>query len=324
MQNFINSVDDIVLDSMKGFCAAHQELVALHESPLYVTRAVLNPNKVALVSGGGSGHEPLHAGFVGVGMLDAACPGQLLTSPTPNQIAAAITEIDCNNGVLMILKNYQGDRMNFELAKNLVDCEVDMVLVSDDAAFVDCQYGRGISGILVFEKMLGAAAERGENIPALQKLAEKVNRHTKSIGVALMPLTLPMSSEPMYELPSDKMEYGVGIHGEKGRERIDVLYAKDLVAKMVKQAVEKLESGNVKDLLLLVNGLGGTPLVELYIMYKEAFALLESMGFKVVRSLVGNYVTSLSLYGCSITISALDDECLEYWDDTVKTPHLSW
>jgi len=324
MQNFINSVDDIVLDSMKGFCEAHKNIVLLHESPIYVTRAKLNPDKVAIVSGGGSGHEPLHAGFVGQGMLDAACPGQLLTSPTPDQIAAAITTIDSGNGVLMILKNYQGDRMNFELARSLVQCEVDMVLVSDDAAFVDCAHGRGIAGILVVEKMLGAAAERGEKIPALKQLADKVNRQTKSIGVALKSLTLPMSSEPMYELPVDKMEYGVGIHGEKGRERIDVLYAKDLVARMVEQAVEKLESRDIKELLLFVNGLGGTPLIELYIIYKEAAVLLEKKGYKVIRSLVGNYVTSLSMYGCSITVSAFDEECIEYWDASVKTPHLSW
>ncbi len=323
MQNFINSVDGIVADSMKGFCQAHRDLVKLHETPLYVTRSVLSSGKVALLSGGGSGHEPLHAGFVGKGMLDAACPGQLLTSPTPDQIVAAINAIDSGSGVLLIVKNYQGDRMSFELARGMVDGNIDTVLVSDDAVFNDPDRARGVAGTLVVEKIVGAAAERGWGLSDLKSLAEKINQRTKSIGVALAPLTLPMSSEPMYQLPSDKMEYGVGIHGEKGRERIDVLYAHDLVAKMVEQAVAELPADG-REVLLFVNGLGGTPLMELYILYKEAFTLLESMGYRVLRSLVGNYVTSVSMYGCSITLSVFDEQYLGFWDATVKTPHLSW
>jgi dihydroxyacetone kinase-like protein len=313
-----------VLDSIKGFCNANSDKVVLNESPLFVTRKDFNVGKVSLVSGGGSGHEPLHSGFVGHGMLDAACPGNLLTSPTPDQIAAAINAVDFGNGVLVLLKNYHGDKMNFELAKRMVQSDVDMFIVSDDATFEVKGQSRGIAGVLIFQKILGAAAESGLSVEKLKVVAEKINLRTKSVGVAMNALTLPSASSPLYSVPEGFMEYGVGIHGEKGKSCQKILSAKDLAEKMVEQIVQKLEFSGKKDVLLFINGLGGTPLVELYIMYDEAAKALKGMGFNVVRSLVGNYVTSLSLNGCSITISVLGDESLSYWDAPVATPHLAW
>ncbi|MGH1429162.1 MAG: dihydroxyacetone kinase subunit DhaK [Arenicella sp.] len=324
MRNFVNTIDGIVLDSIKGFCHAHSDKVVLHEDPLYITRHSLDLKKVSLVSGGGSGHEPLHSGFVGVGMLDAACPGKLLTSPTPNQIAAAINAVDYGQGVLVVLKNYHGDKMNFELAKRLVSSDVDMVIVSDDATFDDPSQSRGIAGVLVFQKILGAAAEEGQGVPELKGLAQKVNLQTKSVGVALDSMVPPGMSDPLYDMPDGMMEYGVGIHGEKGKECMPLLDAKRLTRMMVQQVVEKIADVKSKNVLLFVNGLGGAPMVELYIIYEQASQILEEMGFRVIRSLVGNYVTTLSLNGCSITVSVLDEECLAYWDAPVKTPHLQW
>jgi len=324
MKNFANTTDGIVLDSIRGFCDAHSDLVEMQASPLYITRRHKSSRKVALVSGGGSGHEPLHCGFVGQGMLDAACPGELLTSPTPDQIAAAIKAVDNGNGILLILKNYQGDKMNFELAKRIVQTDADSVIVSDDASFSHDEQSRGIAGVLVFQKILGAAAEDGATIEALKQLAEKVNQQTKSVGVAMESLVLPDADGPMYDIPVDQMEYGVGIHGEKGKVRIDVLNAKEIVEKIILQIVDKIKHQDEKRVLLFVNGLGGAPLVELYIVYAEASKLLVKLGYQVVRSLVGNYVTTLSLNGCSITVAIMDEECQRYWDAPVVTPHLCW
>lgn len=323
MANFVNDIDTIVLDSLKGLCSAHQNIIALHESPTYVIRKQLNNKKVALVSGGGSGHEPLHAGFIGSGMLDAACPGQMLTSPTPDQIAAAITAVDTGNGVLAIVKNYQGDKMNFKLAINSLNSNIETVIVSDDSAFDNREQARGIAGTLVIEKIVGAAAERGKNLTELKTLAEQLNLQTHSIGVGLSALTMPMSDEPMYSLSSNKIEYGIGIHGEKGIKKIDYLPANKLARLMIEDLIKKLNTDN-KNILLFVNGLGGTPLMELYIIYQTAAEQLTSKGFNITRSLVGNYVTSVNVNGCSITISNFDDECTQYWDDSVTTPYLKW
>lgn len=324
MQNFLNSVDSLVADSVRGICSAYPQYLHLNESPLFVRRQQVAKNKVALVSGGGSGHEPLHLGFVGKGMLDAACPGRILTSPTPDQIAAAITSLDADAGVLLLVKNYQGDKMNFTLAQQMADCESRMVIIDDDASFEHRQQARGVAGTLVVEKLVGAAAEQGENLDTLVALAEKTNLATSTIGVTLNPLTLPMASEPMYQLPSTKIEYGVGIHGEKGRERIDALYAKDMVARMVDDVLLGLPRKHSREVLLFVNGLGGSPLMELYVLFDAANQYLENAGYAVARSLVGSYVTSLSMLGASITLAVLDEELKAYWDASVDTPHLRW
>jgi len=321
MKNIINNKQSFIEDSVKGFCLANASHIKCHSSPLFVTRRNIAKDKVSIISGGGSGHEPLHLGAVGVGMLDAACPGELLTSPTPDQMCAALSTIDTSNGVLSIVKNYQGDRMNFEVARRISGCPIETIFVNDDV-FCD----RGVAGTVVVEKIVGAAAENGRSLSELKSLALLTNKCTKTVGVALNSLTLPLSKEPMYDLSEDKIEYGVGIHGEKGYRCIDWLPARELAKKITGDILEKLPnpSENNQGVLLFINGLGGTPLIELYLMYKEVHTYLSSIGVNVVRSLVGDYVTSFNTQGCSVTLSVMDDTLLEYWDAPVSTPHFKW
>src|SRR5271157_980520 len=327
MKKLINAVDDVLAESLDGFAAAHAGLVALGLESKFVRRARLTRNKVALISGGGSGHEPLHAGFVGYGMLDAACPGQVFTSPTPDQMAAAAEAVEGGAGVLFIVKNYSGDRMNFEMAGEFLSSPFETVITDDDVAVESSTFSagrRGVAGTLVVEKIVGAAAEAGRDLASLKALGDRVNASTRSMGVALTSCTVPAGGRPTFQLGENEMEMGVGIHGEPGRRRVPLASA-DRIAEQMVAAIASDLGGRIRgDALVLVNGCGGTPAMELYLMYNAARAAIEKRGAKIVRSLVGNYVTSLDMAGCSITVSMLDDELVALWDAPVETPALRW
>jgi dihydroxyacetone kinase-like protein len=326
MKKFMNGLDTMLAESLDGFAAAHADIVMLGGGHKFVRRRTLKPGKVALISGGGSGHEPLHAGFVGTGMLDAACPGQVFTSPTPDQMAEAAAEVDTGAGVLYIVKNYEGDVMNFEMAGELATGAVDRVIVNDDVAVEDSLYTtgrRGVAGTLVVEKIVGAAAEAGANLSEVKALGQSVNTATRSMGVALTSCTVPAAGKPMFEIGDNEMEFGVGIHGEPGRRR-DTLKSADEIAAEICAAIAGDVDAKGREALLFVNGFGGTPAMELYLLYNAARREFEQRGVKVVRSLVGNYVTSLDMAGCSITLSLLDATTLNYWDAPVHTPALRW
>ena len=283
--------------------------------------------KVALISGGGSGHEPLHAGFVGHGMLDAACPGQVFTSPTPDQMIAAAAAVDTGAGVLFIVKNYEGDVMNFDMAREMSDKVIATVVTNDDVAVETSSYStgrRGVAGTLIVEKIVGAAAEEGRDLKTLKAIGDSVNARTRSMGVALSSCTVPAAGKPTFELGEDEMELGVGIHGEPGRRRVALMPADAVAAEIVKAILGDLGGQARGEAILLVNGFGGTPLMELYLIYGVVRRLLEAAGVAVARSLVGNYVTSLEMAGCSVTVSMLDDETKRLWDAPVHTPALRW
>jgi dihydroxyacetone kinase-like protein len=290
-----------------------------------VRRARLSPGKVALVSGGGSGHEPLHAGFVGLGMLDAACPGQVFTSPTPDQMIAAAEAVDSGAGVLFIVKNYEGDVMNFDMAAEMAGRTIARVVTDDDVAVETSTYStgrRGVAGTMIVEKIVGAAAEKGVALDGLKALGDRVNGATRSMGVALTSCTVPAAGKPTFDLGDDEMEMGVGIHGEPGRRRVRLASADAIADEMVTAIAGDLPGNG--DALLLVNGFGGTPLMELYVMYHAARSRLEKRGVKVRRSLVGSYVTSLEMAGCSLTVALLDGETTALWDAPVHTAALRW
>ncbi len=327
MKKFINSVDTMLAESLDGFAAAHADIVTLGAERKFVRRSAPNLQKVALVSGGGSGHEPLHAGLVGKGMLDAACPGQIFTSPTPDQIVEAAAAVGGKPGVLFIVKNYAGDRMNFEMAAELFEGPAATVITNDDVAVDKSTYSegrRGVAGTLVIEKIVGAAAEQGMDLQGCAKLAEEVNARTKSIGVALTSCTVPAAGTPTFALPEDEMEMGVGIHGEPGRRRVKLTEAGDIAGQMLSAILSDNERGASGPALLLVNGFGGTPSLELYLMYEMARRILGKSGVTIARSLVGSYVTSLDMAGCSITLTTLDDRLTALWDAPVHTAALRW
>jgi phosphoenolpyruvate---glycerone phosphotransferase subunit DhaK len=328
VKKFVNRVDDVLAESLRGFGAAHADLVRVHADPTFVTRAApTRAGKVALVSGGGSGHEPMHAGLVGVGMLDAACPGQVFTSPTPDQMLAAAQAVDSGAGVLFVVKNYEGDRMNFEMATEMREGPHATVLVNDDVAVEDSLYTtgrRGVAGTVVVEKIVGAAAEAGADLEALRALGERVNGRTRSMGVALTSCTVPAAGRPTFEIGDGEMEMGVGIHGEPGRRRVALRSADEIAAEMLDAVAADLGAAAGSEVLLLVNGFGGTPAMELYLMYDAARRALDGKGLKVARSLVGNYCTSLDMAGCSLTVTALDDELARLWDAPVHTAALRW
>ncbi len=325
MKKFINRVEDALDESLRGFASAYGDLVVLRAGPTYVTRRDAPvAGKVALVSGGGSGHEPLHAGFVGRGMLDAACPGQVFTSPTPDQMLGAAQAVDGGAGVLFIVKNFAGDVMNFEMAAEMFSGPHATVLVNDDVAADDQSLRRGVAGTLVVEKVVGAAAEAGAGLEACRTLGVRVNERTRSMGVALTSCTVPAVGRPTFDIGNDEMEMGVGIHGEKGRRRVQLAPADAVAEELVGAIVEDLKPLSGDRALLLVNGFGGTPLMELTLMYDAARRALAGSGVEVVRSLVGNYVTSLDMAGGSITLSLLDDDMLRCWDAPVQTAALRW
>ncbi len=327
MKKLINAMDAVLTESLAGFCAAHADIVILGDEGKFVQRAKVKSGKVALVSGGGSGHEPLHGGFVGHGMLDAACPGQVFTSPTPDQMLAAAAAVDTGAGVLFIVKNYEGDVMNFDMAREMAGGNISTVITNDDVAVANSTYStgrRGVAGTMIVEKIVGAAAEQGSDLAVLTKLGERVNARTRSMGVALTSCTVPAAGKPTFDISADEMEMGVGIHGEPGRRRVKLQSADAIAKEMVDAIVGDLGPNAKGEALLLVNGFGGTPLMELYLMYHAAAKLLAPAGVKVVRSLVGNYVTSLDMAGCSVTVSMLDGELKALWDAPVHTAGLRW
>lgn len=333
MKKLINDAHDVVAESVAGFVQAHADLVASSDDPdaLFVHRAGgAVSGKVALVSGGGSGHEPLHGGFVGRGMLDAAVPGAVFTSPTPDPILAATKAVDGGAGVVHIVKNYTGDVLNFETAAELAeldDITVKSVLVDDDVAVQDSLYTagrRGVAGTVLVEKIAGAAAERGDDLESVVAIATRVNENVRSMGVALSACTVPHAGKPSFDLADDEIEIGIGIHGEPGRERIGAATADEVTDLLLTPVMDDLGIGDGEQALLFVNGMGGTPLSELYIVYRHARAQLEARGAQVTRSLVGNYVTSLEMQGASVTVLRLDEEFTALFDAPVITPGLRW
>jgi dihydroxyacetone kinase-like protein len=327
MKKLINDVDTVLAESLDGFAAAHADIVTLGAERQFVRRRDVEPGKVALISGGGSGHEPLHAGFVGHGMLDAACPGQVFTSPTPNQMLAAAESVDTGAGVLFIVKNYSGDMMNFQMAAEMLDRENATVIVNDDVAVENSTYTtgrRGVAGTLIVEKIVGAAAERGGKLAALKALGDAVNSATASMGVALTSCTVPAAGKPTFQIGADEMEMGVGIHGEPGRRRVKLGSADEIAAELTGAILKDLSLKPGREVILLVNGFGSTPLLELYLMVNATHKVLAGAGIKVVRHLTGPYVTSLEMAGCSITVSAVDQAALALWDAPVHTAALRW
>jgi len=327
MKKLINDVENVLSESLAGFCAAHSDIVRIGEHAPFVQRRRLRTGKVALVSGGGSGHEPLHTGFVGHGMLDAACPGQIFTSPTPDLILAAAEAADTGSGVLFIVKNYEGDVMNFEMAREMSNKSIATVITDDDVAVETSTFStgrRGVAGTLIVEKILGAAAEEGRNLASLRALGDRINAATRSIGIALTSCTVPAAGKPTFDLAEDEMEVGVGIHGEPGRRRVKLKSAAAIAADMVNAITSDLGERARGEAILLINGFGATPLSELYLMYDAISRLLEPVGSIVTRSLVGNFVTSLDMAGCSATVSMLDEDMKRLWDAPVHTPALRW
>lgn len=327
MKKFINKVDHILTESLTGFASAHHDLVSLHLEPNYLTRQQKATNKVAIISGGGSGHEPLHAGYIGFGMLDAACPGHVFSSPTPDQMLAAAEAVHAGKGVLFIVKNYSGDVMNFEMAAEMLPFENATVLTSDDCAVINSTYTtgrRGVAGTVIVEKCVGSLAETGADLATCKALGDKVNSRTASIGVALTSCTVPAAGRPTFDISEQELEMGVGIHGEPGRRREAMREADAIVKDMVDAILADLKPQKSQEILLLVNGLGATPLMELYLIYNTAAKLFTDAELNVARSLVGNYTTAIDMAGASITICLLDDEIKQHWDSPVHTPALRW
>ena len=331
LKKFLNDPEEVVEESVAGLAAAHGDLLRYDAEERIIVRADAPvKDKVALISGGGSGHEPLHGGFVGPGMLDAACPGAVFTSPVPEQMLAATKAVDGGAGVIHIVKNYTGDVMNFKLAaEDAADegIEVESVLIDDDVAVQDSLYTagrRGVGATVLAEKIAGAAAERGDDLQSVAGIARQVNDSARSYGVALSSCIPPAAGKPIFDLPEDEMEVGIGIHGEPGRRREPLGSAHDIAALMVEAVVSDLEPAEGTKVLPFVNGMGGTPDLELYLLYGEVENALRDAGLEPVRRLVGSYITSLEMAGASLTLLALDDELITLWDAPVKTAALRW
>jgi dihydroxyacetone kinase-like protein len=330
VKKLINSTDDVVKESLVGVAAAHDDVRVDLENRLVIRADAPVNNKVGLVSGGGSGHEPLHGGFVGKGMLDAAVCGEVFTSPTPDPILAATTAVDGGAGVLHIVKNYTGDIMNFELAAELAadsGVNVEAIVTNDDVAVEDSLYTAGRRGVgvtVIVEKIAGAAAEQGRDLAAVKAIANKVNDNGRTMGMALTSCIVPAAGHPTFDLPDDQMEIGIGIHGEPGRYRRDFAPAKDIAEQLLEPVLSDLPFSSGDSVIAMCNGMGGTPLIELYLMYGEFTKILDGHGITVARSLVGNYITSLEMAGCSITLVKADDELVSLWDAPVVTAGLRW
>ena len=355
MKKLINHPDEVVRESLEGMAVAHPDLIHVQFDPHFIYRVDAPiQNKVAIISGGGSGHEPMHGGFVGLGMLDAACPGEMFTSPTPDQMLAAAQKVHGGKGVLNIVKNYSGDVMNFEMAAELAQAEnipIANILIDDDVAVKDSLYTQGRRGVgttVLAEKICGAAAEKGYDLMAIAQLCQRVNLRGRSLGLALTPCTVPAIGSPTFNLEDHEIEFGIGIHGEPGRERMSLKSADELTEMLTLSILEDenytrtvrtwnhqtadwqeiqltdlpFQSGD--SLLAFVNGMGGTPLSELYIVYRQVAKICQQKGFKIVRNLIGSYITSLEMQGCSITLLKMDEELMQLWDAPVKTSALRW
>ncbi|BAY98515.1 dihydroxyacetone kinase subunit DhaK [Tolypothrix tenuis PCC 7101] len=355
MKKLINKPEDFVRESLEGMATAHADLIQVSYEPTFVYRAdAPAQGKVAIISGGGSGHEPMHAGFVGRGMLDAACPGEVFTSPTPDQMLAAAQKVNSGAGILYIVKNYSGDVMNFEMATELAqseDIRVLNILIDDDVAVKDSLYTQGRRGVgttVLAEKICGAAAEAGYDLQQIADLCRRVNLHGRSMGIALTSCTVPAKGTPTFTLSDRELEIGIGIHGEPGRERIAVKSVDEITERLARAIIDDTgysrtvrewngEQGEWVDVELIdpplqkgdrvlafVNSMGGTPLSELYLVYRQLAQICEQQGLQIVRNLIGPYITSLEMQGCSITLLKLDDEMIRLWDAPVKTPSLRW
>ncbi len=330
MKKLINQPDNLVDEELAGMTLAHADLIRVIEPNVVVRKDAPRQGKVGVISGGGSGHEPMHGGFVGMGMLDAACPGAVFTSPVPDQMLAATKAVDGGKGVLHIVKNYTGDIMNFELAAELAQAEgieVTSVVIADDVAVKDSLYTagrRGVGGTVLAEKIVGAAAEEGQDLAAVTALCERVQANVRSMGMALTSCTVPAAGKPTFEIGEDEMEIGIGIHGEPGRERRKLATADEITEMLMNPILDDLPFKSGDKVLAFVNGMGGTPLIELYVIYNKVAAMCRDRGVSIERNLVGNYITSLEMAGCSITLLKLDDEMTRLWDAPVHTPALRW
>ena len=353
MKKLINAVPDVVKEQLEGMAAAHPDLLKVHYEPDYVYRADAPvAGKVAIISGGGSGHEPMHGGFVGMGMLDAACPGAVFTSPTPDQMYEAAKAVNSGVGVLFLVKNYTGDVLNFEMAADMAYAEgipVQNILIDDDVAVKDSLYTagrRGVGTTVLVEKIVGAAAEAGYNLEQCADLARKANSYGRSMGMALTSCTVPAAGKPIFEMGDDEMEFGIGIHGEPGQKRMKMIPADEITAMLAEEIihdkaysriVRELEDGQWVDkdlvdepfkrgdkVIAFVNSMGGTPVSELYAVYRKLAEVCAAEGIEIVRNLIGPYITSLDMAGMSITLLKADDEILKFWDAPVKTPGLRW
>jgi dihydroxyacetone kinase-like protein len=331
MRKFINDPDMVVKQSLAGLAAAHPDLLRYDAEKQILVRAdAPRKGKVALISGGGSGHEPLHGGFVGLGMLDAACPGEVFTSPVPDQMLAATRAVNGGDGVIHVVKNYTGDVLNFRMAAEEAADEgiaVESVVVDDDVAVQDSLYTAGRRGVgitVIVEKICGGAADDGRSLAEVAELGRRVNANGRSMGMALTPCITPSSGEPSFELADDEVEIGIGIHGEPGRFREKIGPASQIAERLMTPIVEDLPFSSGDRVLAFMNGMGGTPLIELYVMYGEVARLAQEAGLTIERNLIGNYITSLEMQGCSITLLKLDDEMVRYWDAPVNTPGLRW
>jgi phosphoenolpyruvate---glycerone phosphotransferase subunit DhaK len=330
MKKLINAPDAVVDEALAGMAAAHPDLLRIIEPNVVVRADAPRQGKVGVISGGGSGHEPMHGGFVGRGMLDAACPGAVFTSPVPDQMLAATKAVDGGAGVLHIVKNYTGDVMNFELAAELAQgegIEVSSVVIADDVAVQDSLYTagrRGVGGTVLAEKIVGAAAEEGQDLAAVTALCQRVQDNVRSMGMALTSCTVPAAGKPTFEIGDDEMEIGIGIHGEPGRERRPLAGADEITEALATPVLDDLPFSSGDRVLAFVNGMGGTPLIELYVVYNKVAQLCRDRGVTIERNLIGSYITSLEMAGCSITLLKLDDEMTRLWDEPVHTPALRW
>jgi dihydroxyacetone kinase-like protein len=331
MKKLINDPADVVSEALRGMAAAHPELRVDHAHKVIYRGDAPVQGKVGLLAGGGSGHEPLHGGFVGSGMLDGACAGEVFTSPVPDQILEATKNVDGGAGVLHIVKNYTGDVMNFEMAAELAASETGVEVVSvvtdDDVAVQDSLYTAGRRGVgvtVLVEKIAGAAAEQGRSLPEVAEVAKKVNARGRSMGMALTSCTVPTAGAPTFDLPETEIEVGIGIHGEPGRRRLPLAPARQVAEYLLDPILTDLDFTGDDGVIAFVNGMGGTPLIELYLTYHEVVTILSRAGVRVARSLVGPYITSLEMAGCSVTLLKVDDDLLRLWDAPVHTPALRW
>ena len=328
MKKFVNNVDAILTESLTGFGDAHSDIINVNLKPDFITRkSKPSKPKVSLISGGGSGHEPLHGGFVGYGMLDAACPGQVFSAPTPDQMEAAANHVNNGKGILFIVKNYSGDIMNFEMGADMLDLEHQTIIVNDDVAVEDSTYTtgrRGVAGTMIVEKTVGSLAETGATLNECKDFGDHVNKMTASMGVAFTSCTVPAAGKPTFDIGSNEMEFGVGIHGEPGRKRDKIKIADEIVSELMSAILEDLRPNNNQEVLLHANGFGGTPLMELYLLFNSAKKILDQKNINVTRSLVGNFTTSLDMAGGSLTVTKLDDNIVKHWDSPVHTAALRW
>jgi dihydroxyacetone kinase-like protein len=328
LKKLINKVDDVVVESLRGMALAHPDLIRVVEVPKMILRAGSPACKVAVISGGGSGHEPMHGGFVGYGMLDAACPGEVFTSPTPDQMYEAGKAVSGGKGILFIVKNYTGDVLNFQMAADMLKGEgipVETVIIDDDVAVKDSLYTagrRGVGGTVVTEKIVGAMAELGASLEEVAEVCRVCNANVRTMGMALTSCAVPAAGKPTFELGDDEMEFGVGIHGEPGRQRMKLKPAAEIVEMMASSIVEDLPFKSGDEVLVFVNGMGGTPLIELYLLYNDVAKFLDGKGIRIARNLVGNYITSLEMQGFSLTVLKLDSRLKALWDYPVHTPAL--